>query len=90
MSKRTSGDAEREDIVHRFSFHPSTAATGPKHDEVRLKHRGVALWVLANVPPSRERALAITALQEAMMWANAAVAIHTEREPLRLGLRDEA
>jgi len=90
MSKFTSGDAEREDIVHRFSFHPATVATGPKNDEVRLKYRGIALWVLANVPPSRERALAITALQEAMMWTNAAVAIHTELEPLRPPLRDEA
>lgn len=90
MSKLTSGDAEREDIVQRFSFHPATPATGPKHDEVRLKLRGVALWVLSNVPPSRERALALTALQEAMMWTNAAVAIHTKPEPLRPGQRDEA
>jgi len=83
-------DIEREDVHQRFEFHPSTAATGPKHDEVRFKHLGIALWVLANVPPSRERSLALTALQEAMMWANAAVAIHTEPEPLQPGQRDEA
>lgn len=81
---------ERDDIADRFRFHPGTAITGPKHDEVRRKLRTVALWVLDDVPDSRERALALTALQEAMMWCNAAIAIHTEPEPLQPGRRDEA
>lgn len=82
--------SKREEIAERFSFHPGTKITGPKHDEVRAKLRGLALWVLDDIPDSRERSLALTALQEAMMWCNAAVAIHTEPEPLRSGQRDEA
>lgn len=81
---------EREEIFARFEFHPGTRVTGPKHDEVRKTLRTVALWVLDEVPHSRERALALTALQEAMMWCNAAIAIHTVREPLLEGLRDES
>jgi len=81
---------ERGDIESRFSFHPGTATTGPKHDEVRRKMRLLALWVLDDVPESRERSLALTALQEAMMWCNAAIAIHTEDEPLLPGRRDDA
>lgn len=80
----------RDDIEQRFRFHPGTAVTGPKHDEVREKFRLIALWVLDDIPPSRERALALTALQEAMMWSNAAIAIHTEREPLLPNLLDRA
>lgn len=81
---------ERREIEERFSFHPGTDVTGPKHDEVRTRLRLLALWVLDDVPQSRERSLALTALQEAMMWCNAAIAIHTEREPLLPGMRDEA
>jgi hypothetical protein len=86
----TQSDIERDDVRGIFSFHPATPATGPKHAEVREQFRELAMWVLANVPRSRERSLTITALQEGMMWANAGVAIHTEPEPLRHGLRDEA
>ena len=80
----------RKDVNERFRFHPATPATGPKHEEVREKHRELALWLLANLPSSRERALALTALQESMMWANAGIAIHTKPEPLAVGKRDEA
>jgi hypothetical protein len=78
-----------QEIEDRFQFHKGTGITGPKHDEVRTKLRLLALWVLDDVPASRERALALTALQEAMMWCNAAIAIHTEPESLR-DRRDEA
>lgn len=73
--------SEREEIAERFKFHPATDATGPKHEEVRNSLRMLALWVFDDIPPCRERSLALTALQEAMMWCNAAIAIHTEREP---------
>lgn len=81
---------ERDEIYARFEFHPGTEVTGPKHDEVRKTLRTVALWVLDDIPASRERSLALTALQEAMMWCTAAIAIHTNREPLLEGLRDDS
>lgn len=62
-----------DEIPKRFSFHP---ADGNEllHDEVRENHRALALWIETAVPDSRERSLALTALQESMMWCNAAVA----------------
>jgi len=81
MTYKTEADEEHVEISRRFAFHKGTEITGPKHDEVRTKLRILALWVLDNVPPSRERSLALTGLQEAMMWCNAAIAIHTEPEP---------
>lgn len=65
-----------EELEERFTFHPATEKTGPLHDEVRLRHLDLAYWVLHNVPDSREQSLALTALQQSMMWANGAVAIH--------------
>jgi hypothetical protein len=64
------------DLEDRFTFHPATDKTGPLHDDVRRKHLLMAVWVNEMVPDSREKSLALTALQEAMMWANAAVAIY--------------
>lgn len=80
----------RADIERRFRFHPGTAITGPKHDEVRAKFLLLALWILDDIPPGRERIEALRELQAAMMWTNAAVAIRTEREPLLATLLDRA
>lgn len=63
-----------KEIATRFSFHPATEFTGPVHDEVRAEHRELAAWIEHMLPDCRERSLALTALQESMMWCNAAVA----------------
>lgn len=61
------------EIGRRFEFHLATSRTGPLHQEVRLRHRQLAQFIEEGIPESRERALALTALQESM-WCNAAVA----------------
>jgi hypothetical protein len=62
------------EVLQRFTFHPATPQTGPRHDAVRAESRQFAAWILENIPDCRERSLALTALQESMMWLNAAVA----------------
>lgn len=75
-----------EEIIDRlkndFGYHKATAQTGPMHDATRAKFLELALWVAdtANVPPGRHQSLALTALQEAQMWCNAAIA--TQLAPL--------
>lgn len=63
------------DIEHRFAFHPAT------DEEKRLRHGSVrhaclvaAMQINDLAPDGREKSLAITALEEAMMWGNAAIA----------------
>lgn len=63
-------------LEERFTFHPATPETGPAHDAVRSRCRELASWFDEVLPDSREKSLALTAVQEAMMWANGAVAIH--------------
>lgn len=63
-----------EDVKNRFKFHPSTEVTGPQHDAVRADLGRLALKVAKNLPISREQSLALTHLEEAMFWANAAIA----------------
>lgn len=65
----------------RFKFHPVTERTGPIHDAVRSEVLELADTLTTLVPAGRHRSLMLTALQEAMMWANAAVACDTEPEP---------
>lgn len=67
---------DQADLDNRFDFHPATDVTGPKHDAVRKHAKYIAEALVALVPPGRELALAITALEEAMMWANAGIARH--------------
>lgn len=65
----------REDLEHRIKHHP------PQSDEAVAAHEAVRAGILdfcdvllEYVPESRERALAITNLEQSMMWANAAIA----------------
>lgn len=63
------------DLEHRFAFHPATTAEKrDEHTSMRQACHRAAQTINAEAPDSREKALALTKLEEAMMWANAAVA----------------
>ena len=65
----------RADLIHRFSFHPaSTAEKVAAHGSVRELCGNLAHKLDQKLPPGREKALAMTHLEDAMMWANAALA----------------
>lgn len=70
-------DARTVDRVMRaHSFHPADKEKQEQHEAVRNVTRVCAAGLLELCPESRELSLALTALQDAMMWANAAIAIH--------------
>lgn len=60
----------------RMGYHKATETTVPIHRTLRRVYIGVAAHIVRTVPDGRERALALTSLQESLMWANAAVAIN--------------
>lgn len=65
------------DIEEIFSFHPpKNADVKALHEDVRREVKEVAYFFQAELPASPEKTLAIRKLQEAMMYANAAVAIY--------------
>lgn len=71
------------DLMIRFNHHPPrTPETADAHGQVRELLRDVALVLDQILPNGREKALATTKLEEAMMWANAAIA----RQPAKLDL----
>lgn len=74
---------DQAELELRFAFHPAdTDEKRAAHEAVRDTCRAAAEDVVRLTPgPSREQSLAITALEEAMMWANAAIARHQPRTP---------
>ena len=72
-----------EDLLNRFSFHPATTPElGNLHGNVRAACHKLAEILTELTPTSREQSLALTHVEEAMFWANAAIARNpTEGRP---------
>lgn len=62
------------DLDERFDYHAPDENRTKAHEAMRRAMKIAATQVLGIVPPGREQSLAITALEEAMMWANAGIA----------------
>ncbi len=63
------------DIANRFQYHPADSdARKNAHEGVRIDCRTLADQLNDVLPEGREKALAMTKLEEVMFWANAAIA----------------
>lgn len=62
------------DIKNRFTYHPPSAEQKEKYEELRAQALYLANRINQLCPDSRELSLAITNLEQAIMWANAAIA----------------
>jgi hypothetical protein len=66
---------DHDELNNRFKYHPPRdVATANAHEYVRASAYGLAMDINDLVPDGREKSLAITKLEEALMWANAAIA----------------
>ncbi len=64
-----------KDLENRFSFHPAnTEEKRNEHTSVRQHCFELAKFINEKVPEGREKALAITHLEEVMLWSNAGIA----------------
>jgi hypothetical protein len=70
-------------INHNFKYHPPTGADPVKHARIRDKSRELALLIDELLPAAagREKAMAITKTEEAMMWACAGICRFPEPQP---------
>jgi hypothetical protein len=66
---------EQSDIDNRFNYHPpQTSEKVDAHQTVRTELLDIATDLNNLLPEGREKSTAITKLEEAMFWANAALA----------------
>jgi hypothetical protein len=68
------GQIDATEIEKRFTHHAPDAEKQVTHERCRQSYRDLANAVAETLPDSREKSLAITALEESLMWANAAIA----------------
>lgn len=73
---------DREELTNRFKYHPPPNEDVARlHQQVRSVFQSDAYWLNEVLPEGREKSLAITKIEEAMMWANAAIARNPVPEP---------
>lgn len=63
-----------EKIENNFRYHPPKTNQPERYEAIRDHAKIFALLVDELCPDSREKSLAFTKLEEAVMWANASIA----------------
>ena len=68
------------ELMKRFTYHPPTGDQPRRYHAVRELAKEMALEIDSLCPDSREKALAITKLEEVVFWANASIARNEEEK----------
>ncbi len=61
-------------LINSFTYHSPKDDQPERYIHLRDKAKELASDICAMVPPGREQSLAITKLEEAIMWANKGIA----------------
>lgn len=61
-------------IKNNFTYHPPKDDQTNRYEAIRNNAGELALLINEATPASREQSLSLTALEEAVFWANAAIA----------------
>jgi len=62
------------DLNKIYKYHAPKEGQPAKYEAIRAKAKELALLIETECPDSRERSVAFTNLETAVMWANAAIA----------------
>ena len=65
---------DHHEIETRFTYHAPKEGQAEKYQAIRDDAKKLAALVVLITPESREQALALTKIEEAVFWANAAIA----------------
>jgi hypothetical protein len=67
---------DQRTIDRNFTYHAPKPGQAEIYEELRTIAKSFAMHIVAGTPESREQSLALTKLEEAVFWANAAIARH--------------
>ncbi len=70
------GQMGHADLDNTFTYHAPKADQPERYIRLREKAKELAALILEVTPQSREQSVALTNVQQASMWANAAIAIN--------------
>lgn len=71
---------DSRELENRFTYHPPITDQEVRYQQIRDFGHGLATVINGHAPDSREKALALTKIEEAVMWANAAIARNEKAE----------
>lgn len=66
------------DVNHIYAHHPTHDGQLRRYKCIREGAKLMAKLILDSCPDSRERSLALTNMEQSVMWANAAIARNDE------------
>lgn len=64
----------KDELDLRFTYHPPRDGTGECFCLIRERARRLADVIVTATPSCREQSVALTKLEEVVMWANAGIA----------------
>lgn len=67
-------DSRMVDLANRFTYHAPFGDQQERYVALRANALQLASLIFASTPMSREQSLALTNLEQAVFWANAAIA----------------
>ena len=68
------------DIDRYFTYHKPVGSQPQRYESIREMGKDLARVIKSECPPSPESTIAIRKVQEAVMWANASIAINERIE----------
>lgn len=66
--------SKKDQIEKAFTYYPPTLGQLERYTQIRNKAKELAFVIDGCVPDSREKSVAFTELESAVMWANAGIA----------------
>lgn len=65
---------DETELQRNFTYHPPQQGQPQRYERLRDEGKSLARRILEECPPSRERSEALTNLEQAIFWANVAIA----------------
>jgi len=65
---------KQDDLENRFTYHAPVGRDVPRYENIRAAGKEFARLIVSDCPEGREQSLAVTHIEEAVFWANAAIA----------------